>query len=259
MWFKKCRFTFPHAFVFYESDCSSRTFVEVVHVWGFLRLSSFTMHGIAAEQYPFPVSDEHQPSPWSNLCHRWIPRGFLCCGVQLAVWHFLLPMLQFLVLFVCWIIVSKLQIINCLECFFWIFVGLPLKPLVSCRMLCTQDLESCSSSPLLRKIDILRFGPYIIDNMFRDIVETRLSLSHYVDVSQWDLECFIISVIKLQTRFFTMSKNIFSTHGPRISCFASFLSPSSIPTSSCSRFPSAVDDGLGLLGCLRISFTHGNS
>ena len=32
-------------------------------------------------------------------------------------------------------------------------------PLVSFRESCTRDLESCTPSPLLRKIDLLRFGP----------------------------------------------------------------------------------------------------
>ena len=57
--------------------------------------------------------------------------------------------------------------------------------------------------------------------MFRDIVCTRLSLSHYVDVFQWDRECFIIWAVKLQTRFFMMSKYKFSSHRPRFLCSAS--------------------------------------
>ena len=32
-------------------------------------------------------------------------------------------------------------------------------PLLSFKKSCTRDLESCTPSPLLRKIDTLRFGP----------------------------------------------------------------------------------------------------
>ena len=42
----------------------------------------------------FPVSDEHQQSPWSNHRHRSISRGFFY-GVLLAAGHFILPILQF--------------------------------------------------------------------------------------------------------------------------------------------------------------------
>ena len=48
--------------------------------------------------------------------------------------------------------------------------------------------------------------------MFRDIVYTRLSLSHCVDVFQWDRQCSIIWIVKLQSRFFLMSIDKFSTH-----------------------------------------------
>ena len=40
----------------------------------------------------------------------------------LAVWHFIVPILQIIFLFVSWILVSKLQAINCLV---WEVVGLP--------------------------------------------------------------------------------------------------------------------------------------
>ena len=69
-------------------------------------------------------------------------------------------------------------------------------PLVSFRKSCSVDLESCSPSPLLTKSDILRFGPYVIDKIFGDTVHIRLSLSHYVDVFQWDQECFIICIVE---------------------------------------------------------------
>ena len=39
-----------------------------------------------------------------------------------------------------------------------------------------------------------------------------------------------------------------------------FLSPSSISTSSsCTRFPSVIDDGRGRPGSLNVPFAHGNS
>ena len=64
------------------------------------------------------------------------------------------------------------------------------------------------SSALLRKIDTLRFSPYIIvfiyTYMLRDIVYTRVSLSHQVDVFQWDRECVIIWVVKASIEFFMM-------------------------------------------------------
>ena len=63
-------------------------------------------------------------------------------------------------------------------------------PLVSFKKPCTKDC------PLLRQIDTLRSGPHVIDNIFRKNVYTRLSLSHYVDVFQWDRECFMIPIVK---------------------------------------------------------------
>ena len=59
--------------------------------------------------------------------------------------------------------------------------------------------------------------------MLRDMVDTRLSLSHHVDVFQWDRECFIVWAVKLQTWFFMMSREKFSSPGPRIFCSASFF------------------------------------
>ena len=37
--------------------------------------------------------------------------------------------------------------------------------LVSIKKPCTRDLESCDPSQLLSKIDILRFGPHVVDNV----------------------------------------------------------------------------------------------
>ena len=57
-----------------------------------------------------------------------------------------------------------------------------------------------------------------------------------------------------------MTIHKFSTHGPRIFCFASLLSSSSISTSSSRReFSSTIDNGLGQLGSLNVPFAHGNS
>ena len=51
------------------------------------------------EQFLFPVSGEHQQSPRSNPLSGSIHRGFLCCGVLLAVWHLLLPIMQSMFMF----------------------------------------------------------------------------------------------------------------------------------------------------------------
>ena len=57
-----------------------------------------------------------------------------------------------------------------------------------------------------------------------------------------------------------MSINKFPTHRPQIFYLSSLLSLSSISTSSsCSRFPSAIDDGLGRPGSLKVQFAHRNS
>ena len=53
------------------------------------------------------------------------------------------------------------------------------------------------------------------------LIFNRLSLVS-LHVFQWDRNGFITWIVKLQTRFFMMSKNKLSTPGPRIFCF-SFL------------------------------------
>ena len=62
-------------------------------------------------------------------------------------------------------------------------------PLVSFRKSCTSDQEPFSPSPVLRKSDTLRMSPCIIDNMFRNIGDTRVSQCYPVNAFQWDLEC----------------------------------------------------------------------
>ena len=42
--------------------------------------------------------------------------------------------------------------------------------------------------------------------IFKDIVYTRLSLSHHVDVFQCDQKCVIVCVVKLQSRIFIFQK-----------------------------------------------------
>ena len=69
-------------------------------------------------------------------------------------------------------------------------------------------------------LSLVRKGKSLII-FFRGIVETRLSLSHFVDLFQCDRECFIIWAVQLQTRFFMMSINKFFIHGPRIFCCSS--------------------------------------
>ena len=64
--------------------------VRVGHVWG--SLDCLPSQCTAK----FAVSDDHQPTPCSNVGPWSIPRRFLCCGWLLAVWHFLLPSLQFI-------------------------------------------------------------------------------------------------------------------------------------------------------------------
>ena len=78
---------------------------------------------------------------------------------------------------------------------FFELCGLPCTHLYPSGSLVRRNLDSYSPSPLLRKIDTLRLGPHFIDNMLRDIVETRLSLSHHVDVFHWDRECFITNEV----------------------------------------------------------------
>ena len=96
-----------------------------------------------------------------------------CC---FAFWHFLLTILQSLFLqfprksfpnfrpFSVWS--------DCLPD----FCKSSIYPLVSFRMSCTKDLESCA----------VRSDPFVIDKVFRDIVFSRLSLSYHVDVFRWD-------------------------------------------------------------------------
>ena len=80
-------------------------------------------------------------------------------------------------------------------------------PFVPFRKSCTLEMVSCGPSPLLRKIDTPRFVPHVIDTFFTDNLCCRLSLSHHVDVFQWDRKCFIICFVKLSSRFFMMSTN----------------------------------------------------
>ena len=186
---------------------------------------SFLLNAWHSMSSVFPLSDELQQSPWSNLCHRsttsWVPLlRRAACSLALSPAHSANSFLFF-----CSLnngVQASGQILSGLVVF-WIFVGLPFTHL-------------CPSRSLVRRIWNLavavhssaRVTPFASNHESLIVCsETcfffRLSLSHHVDVFQWDRECFIIWVVKLQTTFFMMSMNKFSTHRPRIFCCASLV------------------------------------
>ena len=128
------------------------------------------------------------------------------------------------------------------------FFKCSIYPLVALKFF-TYDLETCSPSPLLEKTsDTLRFGPQIIENIFRDKFCSPVSLSHHVDVFEGIGIVSFNWVVKHQTSSFMMSISIFSTHGVRIFFFPF---PSCRPLRFAQHhlsprgFLSASNDGLG--------------
>ena len=96
------------------------------------------------------------------------PRRFHSCGVLIAVQHHFCRFCKFFCL-----------LDNCVRAsspvlsgvaFIWDLCGSFLYPVESFWKSCTQDSESFSPSPRLREIDILRFGPYVIDCIFWNII-----------------------------------------------------------------------------------------
>ena len=121
--------------------------------------------------------------------------------------------------------------------------GSSINTFASFKNSCTKDLASCNPSTLLRKIDTVRFGPHVRDNMLGDIVHTRLNLLYHVDVFQRDRQCLIVWVVKFQKEFSMMSIPHMNHES---SVVFPILPPSSTSSSSSrSRFLFAVDDGLG--------------
>ena len=116
---------------------------------------------------------------------------------------------------------------------FWIFVGLPFTHLNPSGSVGRRIWN------LVIPVQSEGSTPFASAHMSLLIIsDARLSLSHYVDVFWCDRECVSISVVMLQSKFFMVSTNKFSTHGHESSVLLTFLSPSSIWTSSSSsKFP----------------------
>ena len=104
------------------------TLVGVAQVGGFHRLSSLTMQS-RARAVSFPVSDEHQHSPSSNLSLRSIPRRFFCFGVLLAVWHFFCLFCSFSLCFLDSCVQASLHVMSGRQS--------SIYPLASLKKLCT--------------------------------------------------------------------------------------------------------------------------
>ena len=106
---------------------------------------------------------------------------------------------------------------------FWSFESLQLTHLFPSRSLARKIWNLVVLTHSSERSTPCCFDPYrhwqiVSDNLFM----LALMLSHYIDVCQWDRECFIIKVVKLQSKFFMVSEK-FSTHGPRIFCVASLF------------------------------------
>ena len=88
---------------------------------------------------------------------------------------------------------------------FWIFLGLPFTHLYPSRSFVRRIWNLVV--PVHTSESLTPFASVHISLIifFIDTDYTRLSLSHYGDVLQRDRECFILWVVKLQTRFFMMS------------------------------------------------------
>ena len=178
-----------------------------------LRLSACSVISSARdkqEQYPFQVSESisNHLEEIFVIGHYLVESSVAACCLQCGTFF-----CTFCNFFVFWIIVSSLRTFSVRSGSLLYFLRSSFYPHVSFMKSCAYHLRSCSPNPLLRKIDTLRFGPSVIDHMFREIL----------DVFQWDRECFIIWVVKLQTRFFMMSIEKFSILGPQIFCFASLF------------------------------------
>ena len=189
------------------------------------RLSFFSLHGIAgAVSFSSFRTVQEQ-------CHRSIPRGFLCCGVLFAVWHFLLPILQSIFLLVLGKSDPSFRLKTVWSgIVFWIFVGLPLTHSLL-RRIWNLAVPVHSSE----RVTSFASAHESIDKIFTDIVFTRLKWSHDVDVFQWDRTCFIIWVVKHQTGLLMMSTKNFSTHRARIFCCSSSRTKNIAPEFSSQR------------------------
>ena len=75
---------------------------------------------------------------------------------------------------------------------FWIFVGLPFTHLYPSRSLASRIWNLAVAMHSSERFDTLSIGPLVIENLFRNIVLTRLSLSHHLDVFHWARESFIV-------------------------------------------------------------------
>ena len=172
----------------------------------------------------FTISDEHQQSPWSNFGHRSTPRRFLCCGVLLAVWHFLLPIQQFICPCVSWrnfIQTSGHKLSGLVVC--WTFIGLPFTYLHSSRSLertIWNLVVPVHPSERLTPFASVHKSLILCSETLSTLICVCLVTSTYfngignVSLSgSWSFKtgCFMMSIIK------------FSTHRPRILCFLTFF------------------------------------
>ena len=148
---------------FHQPDCPVLASVRVVQVRGCHRLSSLTIHGIAREvsfssfRRASAVTLKKSLSSVDQI--HLLPREvfnfalysahsaiFLCCFLDKCV-H------------------ASGQLLSGICTVFMDLCKSSIDSFVSVRKPCTWNLESCSPSQLLSKIDTLRFGPYMIDKM----------------------------------------------------------------------------------------------
>ena len=183
------------------------------------------------------ASEEHRQSPWSQPCHRSAPRGLSCYGLLLAIWPLHLPILQNHFCFLDNFVEASRHIESGLVDF-WICVGLPLTHLYPSRS-------------LGRKIWNLAIPIHSSERLtpFASVKKTLMICSETLFLLVWffcvitpkyfNEGCFVICVVKLQSKFFMVSRY----NSPRIdhesSVVLPVLSPPSISTScSCKNLPS---------------------
>ena len=143
----------------------------------------------ASQDIFFPASE----SPFENCGHRSIPRRVACCGVLHAVWHFLLLSLQYFVFLFLGQLYRSFRPHTDWPGRLLDLCGSSIHPFTFFRNpFLSKDLESCRLRSDLTEIDILRFCPYVLGRILRDIVHIHTCLSHHVDVFEWDRECFSI-------------------------------------------------------------------